>query len=119
GHDTTAAGMTWVGWALATHPQIAERAATEVRQALGERDPTYADLPRLAFVERVVKEALRHWPPAVAVFARQAIDKVQIGDWTLPRGAIVRVMTYVVHHDERWFPRPDQFDPDRFLPGRA
>src|SRR5262249_36891859 len=63
-------------------------------------------------------EALRHWPPAVAVFARQAVDQVQIGEWTLPRGAIARVTTYVVHHDERWFPNPDQFDPDRFAPGR-
>src|SRR5262245_25407852 len=69
GHDTTAAGMTWIGWSLAAHGEIAARAACEVDAALGGRDPTWADLPRLAYVECVVKEALRHYPPAVAVFA--------------------------------------------------
>ncbi len=118
GHDTTAAGMTWIGWALAAHPEIAARAASEVDAALAGRDPTFADLPRLSYVGCVVKEALRHYPPAVAVFARQAVRDVQIGEWLLPRGAIARVTSYVVHHDERWFPNPEQFDPDRFAPGR-
>jgi cytochrome P450 len=118
GHDTTAAGMTWIGWALASHPEIAARAAAEVSAALGGRDPTFADLPRLAYVECVVKEALRHYPPAIGVFARQATSDVQIGQWVLPRGSIARVVSYVVHHDERWFPDPDAFDPDRFAAGR-
>src|SRR5262249_44218133 len=77
---------------------------------------TYGDLPRLAYVECIVKEALRHWPPAVAVFARQATDEVKVGPWTLPRGAIPRGVTYVVHHDERLSPEPDRFDPNRFGP---
>ena len=116
GHDTTAAGLTWLGWVLATHPDYTEALAAEVKQVLGDRPPTFADLPRLSAVERAVKESLRLYPPAIAVFARQAVKEVEIGGWTIPRGAVVRMMTYITHHDPRWFPDPDRFDPDRFLP---
>jgi cytochrome P450 len=119
GHDTAAAGMTWVGWALAAHPEVAGRTAAEVGAALGDRDPTFADLPRLKYVERVVKEALRHRPPAFGVFTRQAVREVEIGGWAVPRGASVHLFPFVTHHDPRWFPDPEKFDPDRFAPGRA
>jgi cytochrome P450 len=119
GHDTTAAGLIWAGWALASHPEVASRAAAEVDAVLAGRPPTYADLPRLGYTERVVKEALRHYPPAVGVFARQALQDLEIGDWTVPKGGIVRILSYVTHHDPRWFSEPERFDPDRFAPGQV
>jgi cytochrome P450 len=118
GHDTTAAGLTWIAWALATNPEVAARAA-EVDTALAGRAPAYAHLPRLAYTERVVKEALRQYPPAIAVFPRQALHDAEVGGWTVPAGCIARVMTYVTQHDPRWFPAPQRFDPERFAPGRA
>lgn len=118
GHDTTAAGLTWLGWVLATHPDIAERLSAEIDEVLGDRPPTFADLPRLGAVERAVKESLRLYPPAVAVFARKAVQDVEIGGWTVPKNAVVRLMTYITHHDPRWYPAPERFDPDRFLPER-
>lgn len=119
GHDTSAAGMIWVGWALASHPEVAARAAAEVDDVLGGRDPTFAELPRLRYVERVVKEALRLWPPAIGVFARAAVRDVEIGGWAVPKGGIVRVFSWVTQRDARWFPDPERFDPDRFAPGRV
>jgi cytochrome P450 len=119
GHDTTAAGMTWIGLALATNPEVSATAAAEVEEVLAGRTPTFEDLPQLGHVERVVKETLRHYPPAVGMFARQPTEDVQIGGWTVPRGNTVRILTYITHHDPRWFPDPDRFDPDRFAPERA
>lgn len=119
GHDTAAAGLTWVGWALAAHPAVAARAAQEVGEALGDRAPGYADLPKLKYLERVVKEALRHRPPAIGAFARQATADTEIGGWVVPKGTIVRVLSWVTHHDPRWYPEPGTFDPDRFAPGRV
>lgn len=118
GHDTTAAALTWIGWTLATQQDAQRRAAAEVQEVLAGRSPTPGDLPRLVYVSRVVKETLRRYPPAVGVLGRQAIEDVEIGGWRIPRGGVCRVMTYVVHHDERWWPDPQQFDPDRFAPGR-
>jgi cytochrome P450 len=119
GHDTAAAGMIWVGWALASHPEVAARAAAEADEVLGDRDPTFTDLPRLKYVERVVKESLRLWPPAFGVFARRAVQDVEVGGWRVPRGGIVRLFQWVTQRDARWFPDPQKFDPDRFAPGRV
>lgn len=119
GHDTAAAALIWTGWALATHPEVAARAAAEVDEALGDRDPSFADLARLKYVERVVKESLRLRPPTMGVFGRQALQDVEVGGWPVPKGALVRVFSWVTHRDERWFPDPERFDPDRFAPGRV
>jgi cytochrome P450 len=105
GHDTTATGLIFLAWALASHPELAEQVAQDVATAIGDRSPTFEDLPKLASVERLVKETLRMYPPAFAVFARQATQDVHIG-------------TYVTQHDPRWFPEPERFDPGRFTPER-
>lgn len=119
GHDTTAAGLVWVCWALASHGDIQERVKKEVDEVLGNRPPTFADLPRLSYCEAVVKETLRLWPPAVAVFGRQATKEIEIGGYTIPKGGVCRIISYVTHHDPRWFDEPQRFDPDRWLPGRV
>ncbi len=114
GHDTTAAAFTWVGWMLATHPQQAARAAEEVDAALGGRAPGWEDLPKLGAVEQFVKETLRLYPPVVGVFNRQAVEDVEIGGWQIPRGSLVRILSFVTQRDPRWFRDPERFDPERF-----
>jgi cytochrome P450 len=119
GHDTTAAGLTWIGYTLSTQPQVAERAAAEVDAALGGRLATYQDIPRLSYLNQVIKETLRLYPPAIGVFARQAVEDVEIGGYWLKKGSLVQLLSYVTHRDPRWFPEPDRFDPERFESGRA
>src|SRR5262249_26774571 len=72
----------------------------------------------LSYTERVVKETLRLYPPAIAVFMRQALADVDIAGFTLGRGSLVQIFSYVCQHDARWFPDPEAFNPDRFLPER-
>ena len=119
GHDTTAAGLTWAGWCLASHPDIAARATKEVDEVLGDRLPTYADLPRLSYITQVVKEALRLYPPAIGTFLRRAVEDVTIGSWKIPKGSLVAVLTFVIQRDPRWYPDPLKFDPDRFNDERS
>jgi cytochrome P450 len=118
GHDTTAAGLIWLFYCLARHPQIAARVHEELDAVLGGREPTAADLPRLSYTERVVKETLRLYPSAYAVFMRQALTDVEIAGYTLPKDSLVQIFSYVCQRDPRWFPEPERFDPDRFLPER-
>ena len=119
GHETTATGLIWWGWAMAAHPEIAKRAAQEVDEVLGGRMPGYADLPRLSYITQTVKETLRMFPPAASLFTRQAIEDVRIGPWMLPKGSMALITPIVMHHDARWFEDPERFDPDRFSPERA
>jgi cytochrome P450 len=119
GHDTTAAGLTWIGYVLSTHPDVAERVRAEVDAIPGGRPPAYEDIPRLSYLERVVKETLRLYPPAIGVFARQATADVEVGGYTVPGGSMVQLLSYVTQRDSRWFPDPERFDADRFQPGRV
>jgi cytochrome P450 len=118
GHDTTAAALSWVFYLLAKHPEAAARVREEMGQVIGDRLPAGADVARLHYTERFLKETMRLYPPAIGVFARQAVTDVEIGGYTIKKGGVVRALSYPVHHDARWFPDPERFDPDRFLPER-
>lgn len=118
GHDTTAAGLIWLFDGLARRPEVASRVHRELDAVLAGREPTADDLPRLDYTERVIKETLRLYPPAVGLFMRQALADVEIAGYTLPRHSLVQLFPYVCQRDPRWFPDPERFDPDRFLPER-
>ncbi|MDX1947713.1 MAG: cytochrome P450 [Pirellulaceae bacterium] len=118
GYHTAAANLTWTLYLLATHAEIRRRVAEEIDAVLGSRTPTMPDLPRLGYIEQVIKESMRLYPPAWVLFAREAIEDVEVGGYLLPRGAWVFIYPWVMHRDERFFPDPLKFDPDRFLPDR-
>jgi cytochrome P450 len=114
GHETTAAGLAWAGWVLAAHPEIAAKATEEVDRVLGARVPSFADLAHLPWLGMVIKETLRLYSPSAGVFMRRAVEDVQIGQWPVPKGSLVSILSVVPHLDERWFQNPGQFDPSRF-----
>ncbi len=114
GHETTAAGLSWAGWFLASQPQHALRAQQEVDAVLGGRTPGFADVARLPYLGKFIKETMRLFPPAPGVFMRRATEDVQIGQWQVPKGALVSVCSLVPHYDARWFADPLRFDPERF-----
>jgi cytochrome P450 len=119
GHDSTSAALAWTCYFIARYPDVQESLRAEVEAVLGERPAVLADLPRLAFADRVVKESLRIYPPTTALFTRQAVTEVEIGGYQLARGSLVATSPYVTQRDPRWFPEPERFDPDRFGPGRV
>jgi cytochrome P450 len=113
GHETTANALTWTFYLLAQHPDVEARLHREVDRVLAGRPPTLADVARLTYTEQIVKEAMRLYPPAWS-FSRQAIEPVKIGNYTIPARDTVIIAPYVTHRDARWFPNPEQFDPERF-----
>ncbi len=113
GHETTALALSWTWYLLAQHPEAADRLSEEVERVVGQRAPTYEDIPQLRFVDAVVKESLRLYPPAYGV-VRQALKDCEIGGYTIPAGATLAMFQWVVHRDPRYFDRPDEFVPDRW-----
>jgi len=118
GHHTAAACLTWTLYLLATHPEIRQRILAEVDEVLHDSPPTLADLPRLEYTTQVIQESMRLYPPAWALFAREAIEDVEIGGYTLPRGSWVFMYPWVLHRDRRFFPQPLEFRPERFAPDK-
>ena len=118
GHDTTAAALDWVWYNIARFPDVAARCRAEIDNVLAGREATVADLPQLKYLEAVIKETLRMYPPAIGVFLRQATADVVIGGYEITRSNLVGLSSFVTHRDPRWFPEPERFDPERFLPPR-
>ena len=118
GHDSTAATLAWIWYLVARHPAVEAKLIEEVDRVLAGRRAEYADVARLPYAEMVVKESLRYYPPTWALFPREAIEPVEIGDTKLPKGAWAYIFPYVTHRDPRFFEHPEKFDPERFAPGR-
>jgi cytochrome P450 len=113
GHETSAVTLAAALHFIAHDPQVQRRLQDEVTAVLGDRAPTAADLPALGYVERVVKEALRLFPPPYGI-DREVAEDVTIGGYRFPRGHVVVAAPYALHRDPRHWPDPERFDPDRW-----
>jgi cytochrome P450 len=113
GHETTAIALSWTWWLLARHPEAEAALHAELDSVLGGRAPQLADLPHLPYVEKVITESMRLYPPAWGM-PRLAIEDAQIGGYTIPRGCGVSISQWVVHRDARWYDAPLEFRPERW-----
>jgi len=118
GQETTSLALTWTWYLLSQHPQARQRLEDEIDRVLKGRPPEYSDLASLPYLRMVVDESLRLYPPAWG-FSRQALADDRLGGFRLPRGWLAFVIPFVLHRLPAFWPNPDQFDPERFLPERS
>ncbi len=114
GHETTANALTWTWYLLSRHPDAEQRLYDEVDRVLSGRRPGFADLPDLTYTARTFDEALRLYPPAAA-FGRRPLQAIELGGFEIPRLASVFLSPYVTQRNPRYFARPLDFRPDRWL----
>lgn len=115
GHETTAKALTWTLYLLARAPEWQHRVREEVAMVAGDRPIAADDVAKLATTQRVIKEALRLYPPA-PVMARDPKVAVQLGDLRVEPGSQIVIPIYAIHRHRRLWTDPDRFDPNRFLP---
>jgi cytochrome P450 len=115
GHETTANALAWTWYLLSTAPEVEARLHEEVDRVLQGRLPSMADIAALPFVEKVVTESMRLYPPAWIV-GRRAIAPYPIAGYVAPARALLVMSPYVVHRDARLYPEPDRFNPERWTP---
>jgi cytochrome P450 len=113
GHETTAPTLSWAWYLLTQYPEVEKRLHEELDAVLGGRLPTAANPAKLPYTDKVIREALRLYPPAWRI-GRTAGEPIQVGDYILPAGSNILMSPWVTHRDERWFPNPERFDPNRW-----
>ncbi|WP_083086033.1 cytochrome P450 [Mycobacterium noviomagense] len=116
GHETTANSMSWFWYLMALHGQARARMLDEVDAVLGGRRPTTDDIARLPWTTACIQEAQRYYS-AVWILARKAVEDDVIDGHHIRAGTTVIIPIHHIHHDPRWWERPDDFDPTRFLGG--
>ena len=113
GHETSATALTWALYELGRKPAVADRLQDEVDDVVDGATATLAALPDLEYTEQVLRETLRRYPPAAAIF-READEDVTVGGYRVPEDTFVVLPQFHVHTDERWWSDPEQFDPSRW-----
>jgi len=115
GYETVANALSWTWYLLSQNPDCERRFHDEIDHELPGRLPAFDDLPRLRYVEMVLAESMRLYPPAWAM-GRYARNDFQLGDFLLPAKTTVLMSQFITHRDARYFPDPLRFDPERFTP---
>lgn len=117
GQDATSSALAYTFYLLAIHPEVQQRLQEEVDDCFkccGE-EPSLDDVSKLEYLNCVISESLRLYPPAVRV-ERTAFQDVVLGDTGIKvsKGHAVVIPIYAMHRDPEYFPDPKKFDPERF-----
>lgn len=119
GSDTSSSTLITFVLACCAFPEALVPAYEELDRVVGPyRSPHFDDQPNLPYINALVKEVLR-WR-SVAIIGGQPHSPTQddtYNGWLIPKGTWIQGNVWAIHHNERDFPDPDQFNPRRYLPG--
>jgi len=114
GQETSALALTWALYLIGSHPETQQRILEEIHDILGNKDVKFEHINQLKFVNAVLNEALRLFPP-IPILGREAISNTLVLDTEIMKDDIVVIPLYVMHRSSVYWDNPNSFDPDRFL----
>ncbi|WP_135364253.1 cytochrome P450 [Halosimplex halophilum] len=117
GHDTTALTLTYTWFLLSEHPEAERRVQAEVDEVVGDDRPAMDHVREFEYLEWVINEAMRLYPPVFTIF-REPTEPVELGGYRVPAGATLMLPQWGVHRSARYWDDPETFDPERFSPDR-
>ena len=115
GHETVRNTMSWTFYLLSQHPHVLEKLLAELHAVLQGRSPSVDDLSNLPYLEWVINESWRVYPPAWTLI-RRAVDTFDLDGYHFPTGTIAVFSQWVLHHLPDIWVDPDVFRPERWDP---
>lgn len=121
GLDATSITASFVLCLIGIHPEIQQKVISELNSIFGDsdRDCTFSDLNQMEYLECIIFETLRLYPP-VPMISRKLTETLHMksSNIVIPVKSIVIIETFSIHRDSENFNNPENFDPDNFLPER-
>ncbi|MFJ6850425.1 cytochrome P450 [Streptomyces sp. NPDC091271] len=114
GTETTASVLSWALYEIARDTDVERRVLDELDTVLDGRPVAFEDLPRLPYLDRVIRETLRLHHTGWLV-TRRTVTRTQLGPWSVPAGTELAYCQHALHRDPALFPDPLTFAPDRWL----
>jgi len=121
GYETTATLLTYTSYSLAKNPEKQEILRKEIKAAYeaAGNQLLYQDISSLKYLDAVIMETLRMYPPVVRLSRQCTKDySLEVDGKTIlvKKGDEIRIPSYAIHHDNQFYPNHDQWNPERFLP---
>lgn len=118
GHDTSTALLAWTLYLLGSHPEEMEKVQQEVDLVLGDSTevPDIEQVNRLHYLDQVIKESLRLYPP-IHLGNRLASEDVEISGYGVPKDTRLMYSIYLCQRDDNIWENPHNFCPARFERG--
>ena len=114
--DTTANTVEWAISELLKNSKIIAKAMEELNNVVGpDRLVTESDLPRLPYLEALLKETMRVHPPAPLLAPHVAREDTSVDGYDVLAGTVVFVNVWAIGHDPALWDAPGEFRPERFL----
>ena len=114
GHETSTTGIAWAFYGILSNPKTCSKLQNELRQLAETDEKLLQNLDKLVYLDAVVKEALR-LTPVLPNLVRVVNEDYTLGEYRLPKGAIIAPCIYLTHRDPEYWDEPDTFMPERFL----
>ena len=100
GHETTSGLLSFTLYELLRHPDVLAKARAQVDEVLGTESARFEHLPRLGYLDQILKETLRLWPTAPAFNVAPFEDTTLGGRYEVPAGQPIMVLLPQLHRDK-------------------
>jgi cytochrome P450 len=115
GHETTSLALTWTFYLLSEHPSVYEKLREELQSVLGDSTPTLDTIGKLPYLEWVLNESMRLYPPAWSQ-GRRAVEAFDLDGYHFPAGTMLMFSQWVMHRLPDIWEASDEFRPERWDP---
>lgn len=115
GYETTSTALAFTTYLLAKHQDVQENLYQEIKELIERGQKLeYATVNKLPYLDKVLCESMRVYPPVHLFTNRFAVEDVQYGDIQIPNGTLIQAPVHLIHHDPEFWSEPEIFDPERF-----
>jgi cytochrome P450 len=118
GHETTAITIVWTVYLLSQYPAIREKLLDEIRTVLAGRAPTVEDISKLTYLDWVLNESQRLYPPAWMQL-RFVSKEFELDGVHFPVGTLVMLSQWVIQRLPELWEEPEDFRPERWNPSNG
>jgi cytochrome P450 family 4 len=113
GHDTTKNAISFTLFMISKYPEVQQKLVNEINEILGEDELTFKRLNDFKYLEMVIRETMRLYPP-VPIISRRLFEEVDFGSFIAPANANYNLLLFMIFRDPKVFKNPDDFIPERF-----
>lgn len=115
GFDAPSIAMASIAYCLALNPDVQDKLIAEIRDYhRNHSEITYENVHELKYLDAVIHETLRLYPPVMRT-ERRAVADIEFEGLKVPKDTIAVLPSYVMHRDPKLWEEPEEFRPERFF----